>query len=211
MPTLTLIVTQLLEHDSASPRARLIQAAMELFVEEGYRASIERIAVQAGVARQTFYNHFSCKADLFEEVIHQGTAVLLVALDGSEQNLGECLLRFGGLYRQKVLSNEGLGFFRTMAAESVHFPELAQNFYRTGPVQTTARLTLVMQAAIDRGELRNCAAEFAAKLFLSMLVGADRTRYLFSGEPPPEPDSAEVERIVDCFLRALAPEAGQSV
>lgn len=205
------IVTQLIEFDFASPRARLIQAAMELFVEEGYRASIERIAVRAGVARQTFYNHFSCKADLFEEVIHQGTAVLLVALDGSEQNLRECLLRFGGLYREKVLSNEGLGFFRTMAAESVRFPELAQNFYRTGPVQTTTRLTLVLQTAIHRGELKNCAPEFAARVFLSMLVGADRTRYLFSGEPPPEPDSEEVEKIVDCFLRAFAPEAGKLV
>lgn len=201
------IVTELLEQDINSSRARLIQAAVELFTEEGYRVSIERVAVRAGVARQTLYNHFPCKADLFEEVIHQATIALLITLDGAKQNLRECLLRFGGAYRDKVLGSEGLGLFRTLAAESAHFPELAQNFYRAGPAQTAAHLTFVLQTAISRGELRNCSPEFAAKMFRSMLVGADQIHYLFSGEPPPEPNNEEVEEIVDCFLRAFAPEA----
>jgi len=197
---------QLLETDLNDCRARLIQAAAEVFVEEGYRASVERVATRAGVARQTLYNHFPCKADLFGEVVRQATAALLITLDANQQALRERLLRFGIMYRAKVLSAEGLGFFRTLAAETVRFPELAASFYRTGPAQTAARLSGVLKEAMGKGELRSVRPEFAANLLLSMLVGADRSHYLFSGDPPPEPDPGHVGQIIDCYLRALAPE-----
>ncbi|MCF8177401.1 MAG: TetR/AcrR family transcriptional regulator [Sulfuritalea sp.] len=198
-------MTSLPETDLLDCRARLIQAAAEVFVEEGYRASVERVAARAGVARQTLYNHFPCKADLFGEVVKQSIATLLITLDGNQQSLRERLLRFGVMYRNKVLSAEGLGFFRTLTAEAVRFPELAASFYRSGPAQTTARLSVVLKEAMSKGELRSASPEFAANLLLSMLVGADRSRYLFSGDPPPEPDPEHVGQIIDCFMRAFAP------
>lgn len=200
----------LLEPDLHDCRARLIQAASEVFVEEGYRASVERVAARAGVARQTLYNHFPCKADLFGEVVRQATAALLITLDADQQTLRERLLRFGALYREKLLSAEGLGFFRTLAAETVRFPELAASFYRSGPAQTAARLSAVLKDAMAKGELRSASPEFAANLLLSMLVGADRSHYLFSGDPPPEPDPELVGQIIDCYLRAFAPVVAEA-
>lgn len=203
-------MTLLLEADPHDCRARLIQAAAEVFVEEGYRASVERVAARAGVARQTLYNHFPCKADLFGEVVRQSTAALLITLDANQQTLRERLLRFGAMYREKVLSAEGLGFFRTLAAETVRFPELAASFYRSGPAQTAARLSVVLKEAMSRSEMRSASPEFAANLLLSMLVGADRSHYLFSGDPPPEPDPEHVGQIIDCYLRAFAPIAAEA-
>ena len=195
--------------DPSDCRSRLIQAATEIFIEEGYRASIERVAARAGVARQTLYNHFPSKADLFGEVIKQVTAALLVTLDGKAEGLRERLLRFGIAFRDKALSAEGLGFYRALVAETTRFPELAASFYRTGPAQTAARLRGVLQGAMDRGELRLVDAEFAATTLLSMLVGAERSHCLLSGEAPPEPDPERVVHIVDCYLRAFAPEASR--
>lgn len=197
-------MSALLEIDLSDSRARLIQAAAEVFVEEGYQASVERIAGRAGVARQTLYNHFPCKADLFREVVSQATAALLITLDADRISLRERLLRFGGMYRSKLLSAEGLGFFRILAAETVRFPELAASFYRAGPAQTAARLSAVLSKAMVRGEMRSASPEFAATMLLSMLVGADRSHYLFSGDPPPEPDPQHVAQIIDCYLRAFA-------
>ncbi len=177
-----------------------------MFIEEGYRASIERVALRAGVARQTLYNHFPSKADLFGEVIKQVTAALLITLDGKAEGLRERLLRFGIAFREKALSVEGLGFYRALLAETTRFPELAATFYRTGPAQTAARLRAVLQEAMDHGKLRPVDADFATTTLLSMLVGAERSHYLLSGEPPPEPDPARVAQIVDCYLRAFAPE-----
>ena len=203
-------MTLLVDHDPSDSRSRLIQAATEVFIEEGYRASIERVAMRASVARQTLYNHFPSKADLFGEVIKQVTAALLVTLDGKTESLRERLLRFGIAFRTKALSAEGLGFYRALLAESKRFPELAATFYRTGPTQTAARLRSVLQDAIDRGELRPVDAEFAANTLLSMLVGAERSHFLLSGEPPPKPDPTRVAQLIDCYLRAFAAEASFS-
>jgi TetR/AcrR family transcriptional repressor of mexJK operon len=196
--------------DPSDCRSRLIQAATEVFIEEGYRASVERVAMRASVARQTLYNHFPSKADLFGEVIKQVTAALLVTLDAKAEGLRERLLRFGIAFREKALSAEGLGFYRALVAETIRFPELAASFYRSGPVQTATRLQRVLQQAMVDGELRDGDPEFATVTFLSMLVGAERSHYLLSGEPPPEPDPARVARIVDCFLRGFAPEPNLS-
>lgn len=196
----------LAELDMPDCRSRLIQAAAEVFIEEGYRASIERVAVRAGVARQTLYNHFPSKADLFGEVIKQVTAALLITLDGKAECLRERLLRFGIAFRTKALSAQGLGFYRALVAETVRFPELAATFYRTGPAQTAARLRAVLQRAMDEHELRLVDPDFATTTLLSMLVGAERSHYLLSGEPPPEPDPTHVAQIIDCYLRAFAPE-----
>jgi len=199
-------VALIVESDPSDCRSRLIQAAAQVFIEEGYRASIDRVAMRAGVARQTLYNHFPSKADLFGEVIKQVTAALLVTLDRGSDGLRERLLRFGMAFRTKALSVEGLGFYRALVAETIRFPDLAASFYRSGPVQTEARLRGVLLAAMDSGELRPGDVDFATTTLLSMLVGAERSHYLLSGEPPPDPDPAKVARIIDCFLRAFSPE-----
>ena len=198
-------MTLVIEPENTDCRSRLIRAATEIFVQEGYRASIDRVAARAGVARQTLYNHFTTKADLFGEVVRQSTASLLFSLDDEGLALRERLLRFGIEYRGRVLSSEGLGFFRALAAESIRFPELAAAFYRNGAVQTAACLGKILEAAMLRGELRRDEPEFATNMLLSMLVGTDRSRYLFSGELSPEINSAHVGRIIDCFLCAYAP------
>ena len=158
------------------------------------------------MAKQTFYNHFPHKADLFGEVIRQATAELLIALDDDGLNLRERLTRFGIVYRDKALSTAGLGLFRVLAAEAVRFPDLAKTAYRTGPARTTARLAAVLRSAMGRGELRVTDIDFAATTLLSMLVGAERTRFLFSGEQLPRMNPMRAGEIVDCFLRAFAPD-----
>jgi AcrR family transcriptional regulator len=50
-------------------RARLVEAALAEFQRHGFeRASVARIAKQAGVSRPTFYFHFPAKEDLLREL-----------------------------------------------------------------------------------------------------------------------------------------------
>lgn len=187
-------------------RQSLIRAAAEAFMEEGYRASIDRIAVRAGVARQTVYNHFSSKDDLFSEVANQAADAILVSLDGEGGNLRERLLRFGAALRQRVLGDEGLAMFRTLAAEVPRFPALAQAFFDKGPARTLARLADFLALAMDEGTLIREDPRFAAEMLLSLLEGFDRTRRMFGApECPADQEQDRIERIVDCFLRAYAP------
>lgn len=186
-------------------RSRLLQAACEVFIAEGYQVGVDRIAAQAGVAKQTLYNHFPSKAELFAEVIKNATAEFLVALDDDGAPLRERLLRFGLRYRERLLSPGGLQFYRMLIAEIPRFPELAAAFYAAGPQRTAATLRDLIVTAMERGELRRDDPDFAVTMLLSMLVGAERSHYLLSGVAAPAADPADAARIVDCFLRAFAP------
>ncbi len=187
-------------------RERLIRAATEAFRESGYRASIDQIAARAGVARQTLYNHFASKEDLFRAVASGAAGTILVSLDGDAGSLRERLIRFGAAFRAKILGDEGLALYRTVFAEATRFPELARTFFENGPGKTIGRLGALLEHAMDEGQLRREDPRYAAETLLSMLDCQDRTRRLFGTHPlPAAAESARVARIVDCYLRAFAP------
>src|SRR5271166_33931 len=57
--------------DAARLRERILTAATELFLVEGYGStSIEAIASRAGISKRTFYDRFGDKAQLFTAVVH---------------------------------------------------------------------------------------------------------------------------------------------
>lgn len=186
-------------------RSRLIEAALAAFCVEGYRASIERIAARAGVARQTLYNHFPGKEALFSAAIAQAVREVLVTLDG-DGDLRETLMRFAGAYRRRVLGQEGLAIFRTLAAEAPRFPELAQQFFREGPLATRTRLAAFLSQAMAEGLLRRDDPDFAAEMFTAMLADYDRLRGLMNLEADVAADTEKTAHVLDCFLRAFASE-----
>jgi AcrR family transcriptional regulator len=59
-----------------SSRERILDAAMEVFAQTGYRrASMDQVAEEAGLSRQAVYHYFKSKAELFRasvEALHEG-------------------------------------------------------------------------------------------------------------------------------------------
>lgn len=53
---------------------QILQGAMQVFLQHGYaRTSMDRVAAQAGVAKQTIYSHFQDKEGLFTALIERVT------------------------------------------------------------------------------------------------------------------------------------------
>jgi AcrR family transcriptional regulator len=190
-------------------RERVLRAATVAFTLDGYRASIDRIARRAGVAKQTVYSHFPSKDDLFKEVVREMASRVLVQLD-AEGDVRAVLLNFALAYRGRVLRPEGIAMFRTLAAEIPRFPALARAIYAGGPGETARGLARYLEKAMAAGHLRRDDPRFAAELLLGMLVGHDRVKRLFGvARYNGRGDARRTARIVDGFLRMYSREVSQ--
>lgn len=72
--------------------AQLYTAAVELFIERGYRnVDVSDIAARCGVSHGTFYNYFRSKRDLLDAILNRTTEELAATLGGP----GEAAARAG--------------------------------------------------------------------------------------------------------------------
>lgn len=188
----------------ADTHMHLIQAAREAFMEEGYQASMDRIAARAGVAKQTLYNHFPSKEELFSEVASLTSNAISVALEGPTDDIRASLLGFATTFREKALSNEGLSMFRVLTGAMPRMPALALAYFVKGPAKTITRLADFLGCAMQEGRLRQDDPRFAAEMLLSMLAGFEHFCRLCGADVPAVGEQTRVMQIVDCFLRAYA-------
>src|SRR3546814_15424608 len=62
---------------SEQKRAAILTAAVDVFLRGGYEAAgMDAIATEAGVAKQTIYNHFGSRDGLFRAIVSGLTAQL---------------------------------------------------------------------------------------------------------------------------------------
>jgi TetR/AcrR family transcriptional repressor of mexJK operon len=186
-------------------RDRLFSAAVEIFLEHGYDASVDMIISRAGVARQTFYNHFQNKESLFAEVMRNCMCDLLVPLTENSGDLRGTLKKFAAGYRERALCPAGVAGYRTMAGQALRFPELTREAFESGIGHMVDILADLLGKAMERGELRREDPMFAAVMLMSMLAGLERTRLLMGAANPPCDEAERVDKIVDGFLRMFAP------
>lgn len=187
-------------------RDRLLLAARELFLEQGYDASVDAIIGRAEVARQTFYNHFKSKESLFAEVVLDCFLDVLAPLNEHPNDLRQSLVNFAGIYRQRVLNSEGIATYRILSSQALRFPELVREVYALGAQQMIARLADFLRKAMEQEHIRHADPVFAAELLMAMLVGQERSQLLFGVQRPPEDEALKVSAVVDGFLRIFAHE-----
>ncbi|MBF0191972.1 MAG: TetR/AcrR family transcriptional regulator [Magnetococcales bacterium] len=191
----------------AARRAEMLQVARRVFLERGLSASMEQLACEMGMARQTLYNHFESKDRLYAEMIRATAESFLFSLRADDTDFREYLIQFGLNIRKILLADDGVGLFRLMVAETARRPELAEIVYHSGPGNTLSQLRGVMESAMARGNIREAEADFAAEMLLSMLLGVEQVlRVLGRPERSVEAERQRVVLIVESFLRAFAPD-----
>lgn len=188
---------------------RLLKAATDAFLEEGYRASVDRIAARAGVAKQTLYNHFGTKEDLYRAVGHHLANVMAEELGqlAEEDGLEHTLIRLARRLREKFIGDRGLSIYRSFHVESARAPEVTRAIHQRVISRLLDLLSDIVRRGMDKGQLRHDDPRLAAEMLLSMLLHIDRSNRL-AGIDPLSADEEEqrVRAIIDFFLRALAPQ-----
>src|SRR5687768_13663565 len=180
-------------------RERVLRAATSSFLARGYGSSVDDIARRAGVAKQTVYQHFANKDELFKAVAGDLAKRILIKLEGAgnQNEARQSLVRFGVEYRKRALGAQGIATFRTLVPEVPRFRALARDMYKNTAGEMVRRLAEFLQQKLDAPD-----PEFSAEMLLSMLAGHDRLKRLFAVPPGAETEAARVARIVDLFLKA---------
>lgn len=180
----------------------ILEAAARAFLADGFACSVDRIAAEAGVAKQTIYSRFGSKEGLFRAMADRLKAPLFDVLQ-PEPPAAETLTRFATLTFERMTAAENIRLTRLLIAQAGQFPDLAQLHYDTGPCRSRDALALYLErlAASGRMAPADCAA--AAETFVALLQGLHRHRLLLgAGEAPTaEMIAGHVARVVAQFRK----------
>jgi TetR/AcrR family transcriptional regulator, mexJK operon transcriptional repressor len=187
------------------------QAGTDVFLRLGYgSASMDLIAAEAGVSKQTVYNHFQSKEALFKAIIENLTSTLmgpLVVRDPAKSTPEQVLLSLGRDFLGLMLRPSSLALYRLIVAESARFPELGGAIYAVGAGRLLAMLADYLAWETRNGRLAVSESELAAEQFIGMLSGRMQLRALLGVCTPPKEGELQrrVEHVVSCFLLLYAP------
>jgi AcrR family transcriptional regulator len=181
---------------SASSHAAILRAAADLAGRVGYaNASIEQIAEEAKVGKQTIYRWWPNKAALFIEVYRELVPADRVVDDtGSlERDLEVLLTRLSGLYRDTPAGNILSG----LIAEAQTVTELADQLRETYVMPRRAIIGSVFARAVARREIE--AVQDAA-LASDLISGAVWFRLLLGKR---QLDREFKRHLIDAILRGV--------
>lgn len=193
-------------------RDAIIEAARDVFLREGYSGtSMESVAHQAGVSKQTIYNHFANKDELFRALVLNVCTRFSVTLGDysqfPDQDPEVVLTRFGEEVLKMLSCSDIMRLHRLLQLEGRNHPSLAESYYKFGPDRIARWLTSYLEAQVERGRLQVAMPRIAAEQFVTMLMGHLRLRHLlgFTATPDKEERTRYVTSAVTIFLNGVRP------
>ena len=185
---------------------QVVAGARTVFLAEGFEgASVDLIAKEAGVSKATLYSYFPDKRMLFievakEECARQADRALLV--EDADQPVRDVLIMAATNMMAFLTSSFAQRIFRICVAETDRFPELGQEFYRSGPQLMEDRLSAYFVEAVKRGELRIDNVRLAAQQFDTLMKADVFVKMVFNVIETPDPEDMDrvIEGAVDTFL-----------
>jgi TetR/AcrR family transcriptional repressor of mexJK operon len=183
---------------SSAKRDAIAEAAAQRFLAGGYLGTtVEEIAAHAGVAKQTVYEHFGGKEQLFTEImlntIDEVGRPFFERLAELEE-ADDVQVALGGLARELIaVAKEPrlLELRRLIIGEAARFPKLSGAFYERGPGRTADALALKFKRLAERGILRIDDIHDAAQQFNWLVLSDPINRAMFN--PSIEFDDGELE------------------
>jgi AcrR family transcriptional regulator len=192
-----------------SRREALLEAAAEVFFEQGYAAaSIDAIIERAGGSKRNIYNEFGNKEGLFSAIITENADKVLSTLAIEEiegHDLRETLTVFGQRLMVGYMSPTLLGIYRMAVTEANRFPDLVKSFYEQGPGRATSQLAKVLEGAKKRGEIRVNDCPRVAGHFVGMIRDNLHLQVVLGLRPPPSEKEVQeaVASAVEVFLNGV--------
>lgn len=211
-------IIQKMPRVSTKPDA-IREAALRLFLRSGLRqTSMDAIAAEANVSKQTLYRYYGSKDQLFVEVLG-GLTVERLEADVLE------LMPTGPLSRSQLeatlhalalrmldflLDPTYLGLLRAVIAESGDFPELAKLYRESVIPQGAAALERLLTSKQAAGVVKIREVEVALRLFVGPLLSYVLGGLLGDSEGTMKLARAELKPLVRLLVAALSSQGYRS-
>jgi TetR/AcrR family transcriptional repressor of mexJK operon len=160
---------------SLAKRQQILLCASELLLSLGYNnTSMDAVAKESGVSKQTVYSHFNNKDALFNAVIESKCEMYKVekGIVGIEnQPLLEILNNIGLSFIRLLNDENVIAMYKVVISESKQDSRVSQLFYDAGPLHC---INLVSTLLIQHPQSRlNAAQAYEASLDFSNLLKSD--------------------------------------
>ena len=190
----------------------IIDAAASVFCREGFAgANIDLIAVEAGVSRQTIYNHHRDKEKLFMAVVRDltercnaGIFATFASFPDQPRDLEVDLIGFAVRMNQNCICNRDGRFLRKLIqTEGERYPELFAEWRDQGPGRTWPALAARFARLAHAGHLAVDDPDVAARQFLALANAELQTTFMLGGTPSEDEVLQSATHGVRTFLRAF--------
>lgn len=195
----------------AAKRVAIVEAARDLFFARGIEATtIEDVAARAGVSKVTVYGHFGDKLTLFQAAVRHEMAFMeqgLIGADPKGSTLPECLHAFGTTLLRFLTSPKLVAFDRMLSGEASRHPELARRFFEAGPDYFFEKLSRMIAAGHERGEVDAPDPSQASEDLVGLWYGMLHKKLAMGRIPSPAANEIDVRvrHGIALFMRAYAP------
>ena len=186
-----------------SKRAAILAGARAVFMRQGFaQGSMDAVAAEANVGKQTIYRHFRSKDALVKALVEAMCAPEVVEPRRSSlptfERLRELLLAF----TDGVSHPDSIRLYRAVVAEADRMPGLGRLFWEAGPRQLRAAIAQLWAAEHDAAE----APIMAEQLVHLSLGDAYQVLVLGIGSPGPEVFKRQIDAAL-ALLDCASPEA----
>lgn len=170
-----------------SKREQLLNAAMELLVDQGNMAfSMNALARHAGASKETLYRHFGNKQGLFEAIVTENAEQAGLTADyftNNPDNPQRFLSQFGEALLTFLMSPKSIVINRIVIAEASSNPELANILEVHGRKRVAESVSVQFARYTEKGLIPDEAATSIA-FFLGLLLQDTQIKVLDGSIPP---------------------------
>ena len=157
-------------------RDAILRTAGEVFLAHGYeRSSMDQIASQSGVARQTLYNHFPHKRALFDVAIsrlwEQMPLSPVIAATSGSQSPKEVLYGIGLAIADFWSRPDAIAIVRLMIWDGPRLYEMGPNFLNGDTEPARDAVKRYVRRLSRRQDFRISDPDLAATQFVDVILG----------------------------------------
>ena len=189
----------------------IVNAARTTFLSLGYdSASMDQIALTAGVSKRTVYNRFRSKEELFGATIEETCRNLLpVNVEEIEASLPpeDFILQLSRQFVEGILQPEALALRRIATFEAGRSPQIGRSYLEHGPQWMVDQCAPIIERIAAKGVLKIEDPHAALWRLGALITEPLHTQLLLGASVPNLSDAIDdqVKNGVEAFFTLHAP------